>query len=81
MNQTMPRLSLRRALPLTCLAWLVTTVVVTTHAQQPASSTRAKKAHADLSLFTHSDDCVACHNGLTTPSGEDVSIGATWRSS
>ena len=76
----MPRLSLRQALPLASVAWLVTTLVVTTHAQQPASSTRAKKAHADLSLFTHSDDCVACHNGLTTPSGEDVSIGATWRS-
>jgi hypothetical protein len=76
----MPRLSLRRALPLTCLAWLVTTLVVTTQAQQPASSTRAKKAHADMSLFTHSDNCVACHNGLTTPTGEDVSIGSTWRS-
>jgi len=36
--------------------------------------------HADLSLFSHSEDCVACHNGLVTPSGEDVSIGSTWRS-
>ena len=24
-------------------------------------------------------DCLACHNGLTTPSGEDVSIGPAWR--
>jgi hypothetical protein len=24
---------------------------------------------------------VACHNGLTTPAGEDVSIGAAWRAS
>jgi hypothetical protein len=24
---------------------------------------------------------MACHNGLTTPSGEDVSIGVSWRSS
>jgi hypothetical protein len=31
-------------------------------------------------LFTHSDNCVACHNNLMTPQGEDVSIGATWRS-
>jgi hypothetical protein len=34
----------------------------------------------DLSLFTHSENCVACHNLLMAPSGEDVSIGATWRS-
>jgi cytochrome c551/c552 len=75
----MPPLSPRRALLLACLAWLAA-LVVTTHAQQPPSSARARKAHADLSLFTHSDNCVACHNGLTTPSGEDVSIGSTWRS-
>jgi hypothetical protein len=34
----------------------------------------------DLSLFAHSEDCIACHNNLVTPAGEDVSIGATWRS-
>ena len=32
-------------------------------------------------LFQTSDDCMACHNGLTTPSGEDVSIGVQWRAS
>jgi hypothetical protein len=31
--------------------------------------------------FQTSDRCVACHNGLTTPSGEDISIGFDWRSS
>lgn len=31
--------------------------------------------------FHTSDRCVACHNGLTTPSGKDVSIGFDWRSS
>ena len=30
-------------------------------------------------LFATSHDCMACHNGLVTPSGEDVSIGVTWR--
>ncbi|MEP7344425.1 MAG: hypothetical protein ABI877_04135 [Gemmatimonadaceae bacterium] len=30
-------------------------------------------------LFQTSDACMACHNGLVTPSGEDVSIGSTWR--
>ncbi len=32
-------------------------------------------------LFKTSDQCMACHNGLRTPSGEDVSIGASWRAS
>lgn len=32
-------------------------------------------------LFVASDRCQACHNGLVTPRGEDVSIGADWRAS
>jgi hypothetical protein len=31
--------------------------------------------------FQTSDRCVACHNGLLTSSGEDVSIGFDWRAS
>ena len=31
--------------------------------------------------FHTSDRCVACHNGLLTASGEDVSIGYDWRAS
>src|ERR671926_252655 len=34
-----------------------------------------------LPRFQTSDRCQACHNGLTTPSGEDVSIGFDWRAS
>jgi hypothetical protein len=37
------------------------------------------KTHPDL--FKTSDQCLACHNGLKTPAGEDVSIGANWRAS
>jgi hypothetical protein len=29
--------------------------------------------------FQTSDRCLACHNGITTASGEDVSIGFDWR--
>jgi hypothetical protein len=29
--------------------------------------------------FQTSDNCLACHNSLTTPSGEDISIGSAWR--
>jgi hypothetical protein len=32
-------------------------------------------------LFHTSDRCIACHNGLTTQSGADVSIGFDWRPS
>jgi hypothetical protein len=32
-------------------------------------------------FFRTSDRCVACHNGLTTSSGEDISIGFQWRAS
>jgi cytochrome c551/c552 len=39
-----------------------------------ADSTREPEFHT-------SDRCVACHNGLVTPSGEDVSIGFDWRAS
>jgi hypothetical protein len=36
---------------------------------------------AGAEMFAHSDECLACHNGLMSPSGEDVSIGASWRGS
>ncbi len=32
-------------------------------------------------LFLASDRCLACHNGLLTPRGEDISIGTDWRAS
>ena len=41
------------------------------HAQAPKYGTH----------FDTSDRCVACHNGLTTATGEDISIGVHWRTS
>jgi hypothetical protein len=38
-------------------------------------------SHPPLPEFQTSDRCVACHNGLLTASGEDVSIGYDWRAS
>ena len=47
-----------------------------------AQAAAVQPAHAaEGSLFQTSNECFACHNGLTTPSGEDVSIGISWRSS
>ena len=31
--------------------------------------------------FETSERCVACHNGITTPTGEDVSLGTAWQTS
>src|SRR5260370_27395772 len=38
--------------------------------------------HTDTKVrFQTSDRCLAFHNGIVTPSGQDVSIGFDWRSS
>jgi hypothetical protein len=43
---------------------------------------RAADAHSGLKPEFHtSARCLACHNGLTRPDGQDVSIGIDWRSS
>src|SRR5262245_11001949 len=73
-------MTLRLALTL----WLASIVLVS--AQEPRVGTHGTKAGTakpgpeHMSLFSHSENCMACHNNLMTPAGEDVSIGATWRS-
>jgi hypothetical protein len=47
---------------------------------QTFAETRAVKKAA-TPQFQTSDRCIACHNGLLTPSGQDVSIGVDWRAS
>jgi hypothetical protein len=32
-------------------------------------------------LFVTADRCMACHNGLVSPAGQDISIGVDWRAS
>ena len=48
--------------------------------EQPARAVAAV-AIAPGTLFSTSDSCMACHNSLFSPSGQDVSIGFEWRSS
>ena len=43
--------------------------------------TLASKSSPAALHFETSDNCLACHNSLTAPSGEDVSIGSAWRGS
>jgi hypothetical protein len=47
-------------------------------AQSRPPSPPARAGHPPA-LFESADQCQACHNGLTTPSGEDVSLGVAWR--
>jgi hypothetical protein len=42
----------------------------------PRNGARVGPAH-----FLTADRCVACHSGLTTPTGQDASIGFDWRAS
>ncbi|MGE0159030.1 MAG: hypothetical protein AB7T31_06415 [Gemmatimonadales bacterium] len=42
---------------------------------------RAAEQQAASALFPTSDRCLACHKGITTSTGEDVSIGFSWRAS
>jgi hypothetical protein len=54
-------------------------------AQSPAAGERPVNApaftHDPASMFALATDCLACHNNLAAPDGEDVSIGASWRGS
>jgi hypothetical protein len=43
-----------------------------------AASVDAKSTRK-IDLFEASNRCFACHNGLSTPGGEDISIGFSWR--
>src|SRR5262245_58977777 len=45
--------------------------------QSSRASAAAPSNHKDL--FQTSDRCFACHNGLSTSGGEDISIGLSWR--
>jgi hypothetical protein len=47
--------------------------------RKPSRAVTAAKGYG--THFQTSDRCVACHNGITTAAGEDVSIGAHWRTS
>ena len=70
------------------LTLLVTTAVSQApHAQSPAGATEGGRAR-DFSAsrrygshFQTSDRCFACHNGTRTSTGEDISIGLSWRTS
>jgi cytochrome c554/c'-like protein len=78
---------MKSALVVVTALWTMSLVITSTPRagegplQGPARGTSARMSpHAD-GLFQTSHDCIACHNGLTSASGENVSIGAAWRAS
>ena len=73
-------MTISRSLSAIAAVWAVALLVAAPHAQQTAPAHPAVAGH-DAERFQTAENCVACHNGLVTPSGEDVSIGASWRAS
>ena len=61
-----------------CAVWLLALFTALPRAAQTAETAEGgvkpdpKQVHKNLSLFTTSDNCVACHNVLVSPEGEDV---------
>lgn len=72
--------SASRASVLTIAAMVAAVSVV---AVAPDSRAAVVPGHAGLApqMFETSEGCLACHNGLSSSSGEDVSIGTAWRAS
>jgi hypothetical protein len=58
---------------LACAALVLSAAIV-------ATTIRAADSNPTVAFHT-SDRCVACHNGMRTASGEDMSIGFDWRAS
>jgi hypothetical protein len=70
-----------RLLPAACVLWLLALLVAAPRAAQTSAAAAPVVRSHTGALFATSDNCMACHNNLVTPLGEDVSIGSTWRSS
>ncbi len=63
------------------LALWLTAFGLVEHRAEPNRRTLARQPAQPALHFETSDNCLACHNSLTAPSGEDVSIGSAWRGS
>jgi len=62
--------------------WLLSVTLASTGGpslQAQAGQGTQAPAVASTALFDTAHNCMACHNSLTTSSGEDISIGTAWR--
>ncbi|MFW6081213.1 MAG: hypothetical protein ACOC7W_04795 [Desulfosalsimonas sp.] len=60
---------------------LIACLFVLSSAAAAGKATATDTAPAVPEMFAASDKCIACHNGLITKTGRDVSIGFNWQSS
>ena len=73
-----------RILGTVLLSWTIAAATFSQVAQSQPEASPPRDVTRVKGYGTHfqtSDRCVACHNGLTTPAGEDISIGINWRTS
>ncbi|MGB7219794.1 MAG: hypothetical protein WBD07_13430 [Vicinamibacterales bacterium] len=68
----------RTLLSLCAAVWLLSMGLVTTTAAPQTGPQAGARVTQPVALFEPSSACVACHNQLTTSSGEDISIGSNW---
>jgi hypothetical protein len=61
--------------------FLISVLWIAVSCSSPAEADQSTRAQSIPQLFETSDRCLACHNGLTTPTGKDVSIGSNWQAS
>jgi hypothetical protein len=76
-------MTIHRLGPLAAAAWLLCLLLGAARAAPISAAGHGEAraaAHRPVALFSHSENCIACHNNLIAASGEDVSIGTAWRS-
>jgi hypothetical protein len=66
----------RLGTPLATVAAMAVLIATMGYTTAPRGGADVGPAH-----FLTADRCIACHNGLATPSGRDASIGFDWRAS
>ncbi len=64
-----------------CLALIISSALLAAIALSQQKPVQAASHRNAKDEFHDSTRCVACHNGLKTPSGEDISIGFQWSAS
>jgi hypothetical protein len=64
-----------------CLALVTSCALLAAVALSHEKPVQAASRHDAKDEFHDSTRCVACHNGLKTPGGEDISIGFQWSAS
>lgn len=67
-------------LRIAAIAWVSTVALAATPQPRAQPQIATPVPHAGA-VFQTSHECMACHNGLSTSAGEDVSIGVAWRAS